>query len=231
MKKNLTCKKKKKLTCNSPSTMKQPLTSGIYMLLLLTWKNDSIIILLKWISLSTKTLIDVTKVFYYIVGYKTFVLIFLVHTFSWWFSWNRNRWSYLTDWRIPEVWITWIKYCWYRFRCFYQSKPFIALSVLVILPFKMFDIYIYDELVGFQSFLFTNFIHIFWRFFLLVKRKRLSFLHLRSLNDNSPHSTKNHGMHILLQQSLNLIFSIPTLLFWYISYINQMCLISTKTLL
>ena len=95
--------KKKKLTCNSPSTMKQPLTSGIYMLLLLTWKNDSIIILLKWISLSTKTLIDVTKVFYYIVGYKTFVLIFLVHTFSWWFSWNRNRWSYLTDWRIPEV--------------------------------------------------------------------------------------------------------------------------------
>ena len=68
---------------------------------------------------------------------------FLVHTFSWWFSWNRNRWGYLTGWRILEVWITWFKYCCYMFQCFYQPKSFIALSFLVILVFKMFDTYLW----------------------------------------------------------------------------------------
>ena len=40
-------------------------------------------------------------------------------------------------------WITWIEYCWYRFQCFHQSKPFIALSFLVRLVFKMFDAYVW----------------------------------------------------------------------------------------
>ena len=135
----------KSLACNSLSTWIQPVTSDInkWLFVNLKKKKDSIIILLKWISYWTKTLIDVTKVFYYIVGYKTLVLIFLVHAFSWLYSWNRNRWSYLTGWRIPEVWITWIKYCWYRVQCFYQSKPFIAFSILVILVFEMFDKYIW----------------------------------------------------------------------------------------
>ena len=98
---------------------------------------------MKLIFWRTKTFIDVTKVFYYIIDYKTLVLIFLVHTLSWSLSRNKNRWSYLTSWRILEVWITWIKYCWYRFQCFYQSKPFIALSFLVILIFKMFDTFLW----------------------------------------------------------------------------------------
>ena len=38
-------------------------------------------------------------------------------------------------------------------------------------------------------------------------------------------------MYILLQQSWNLIFNIPTLFCWYISSLNQTCLISTTTLL
>ena len=66
-----------------------------------------------------------------------------------WSSWYTRFLGYIlgyiliTGWRIPEVWITWIKYCWYRVQCFYQSKPFIAFSILVILVFEMFDKYIW----------------------------------------------------------------------------------------
>ena len=42
---------------------------------------------------------------------------------------------------------------------------------------------------------------------------------------------KNHRIYILLLQSLNLIFNITTLLCWYISCLNQTCLISITTLL
>ena len=49
--------------------------------------------------------------------------------------------------------------------------------------------HIYDELVGFQSFLFTNFVYIFRTCSSLGKEKTGFFLHLCSLNDKSPHST------------------------------------------
>ena len=126
------------------------------MWLLVNFKNDWIIILLKWISCWTKTFTDVTKIFHYMVDNKTLVLIFLLHTFSWWF------------------WITLIKHCCYRFQYFYQSKPFITLSLLVIFAWK-YLIHIYDELVGSQSFLLTNFIHIFQKCYSFGKEKTVVF--------------------------------------------------------
>ena len=44
------------------------------------------------------------------------------------------------------------------------------------------------------------------------------------------HATLNNRRYILLQQSLNLIFNITTLLSWYISCLHPTCLISTATL-
>ena len=81
-------------------------------------------------------------------------------------------------------------------------------------------IHIFDEFVGPQSFLFTNFIHIFRRCSWLGKKKTVVFLNLRSLNNNSPRSTQNYRMYIL-----------TTLLCWYVSCFNQTCLISTTTFL
>ena len=78
------------MTYNSLSTWIQLVTSGIDMWLLVNFKNDWIIILLKWISCWTKNFIDVTKIFHYMVDNKTLVLIFLLHTFSWWFSWLKK---------------------------------------------------------------------------------------------------------------------------------------------
>ena len=75
----------------------------------------------------------------------------------------------------------------------------------------------HDELVGSQSFLYTNFIHIFQRCSSLGKDKTVVFFHLRFFFTTGPmtiHHTalKNHRMCIVLQQTLNLIFNITTLL-------------------
>ena len=132
-------------------------------------------------------------------------MIFLVHAFSWWFSWNSNRRSYLTGWRILEVWITWIKYCWYRFQCFYQSKPFIALSFLVILVFKMF------------RFAFLS-IHKFYpylsKMFFFSERENGCFFFTSLVWTIIHHTTlKNHCMYIVLQHDIS---------YWYLILIFKL---------
>ena len=212
------------MTYNSLSTWIHLVTSGIDMWLLVNFKNDWIIILLKWISCWTKTFIDVTKIFHYMVDNKTLVLIFLLHTFSWWFSWlkkwlkNSASLDYFDQTLLLQISI------------FFSIETVITLSLLVIFAWK-YLIHIYDELVGSQSFLLTNFIHIFQKCYSFGKEKTVVFfvfvnslitftvfmtqqiyffLKNKSNNNSSPMlfeqfttiRVKNHHMYILLQRLL-----------------------------
>ena len=72
---------------------------------------------------------------------------------------------------------------------------------------------------------FLQILYIFFEDLLLLgKRKRLYFSFTCVVSTTIYHTAlKNHHMYILLQQLLNLIFNITTLLCWYISCLNQMC--------
>ena len=125
------------------------------------------------------------------------ILIFLVNTFSWWFFWSKNRWSYLTGRRI--TWITWIKYCCYKFQCFYLSKPFTELYFLVILVFRMFDTYIW-WIIRFPILSIYKFYSYFSKMFFFWERESACFF-FTSVVWMTIHKTaiKNHRMYRVVQ--------------------------------
>ena len=133
----------------------------------------------------------------------------------------------MTGWRIAEIWITWIKYCWYRF---------IALIVLVTIVLKMFDTYTWwIRLLPILS-IYKFYPYLSKMFFFWEKENGCFFF--TSVVWTTIHHTalKNHRMYRVLQHSLNLIFNIKhmyytTLLCWYLSCLNQTCLIITTALL
>ena len=120
--------------------------------------------------------------------------------------------GYLTGWRLSEVWITWIKYWWYRFQCFCQSKPFIALSFLV---FKMFDTYIW-WITRFPILSICKWYPYLSKLFFFREKENCRFF-FASVVWTAIHHTalKNHRIYIDLQHLLNLISNITTLLCWY----------------